>query len=94
MTAAGEAREHLGQAVLEVRRRGEHRGGDRDCWLVAVARQAGDDQRVLVRPDGSGVVAEGVVAGLAGAERPYAPAGVQLALQQTVGGGGCLTLVE
>ena len=64
--ATREAGEDLRQTVLEVRCRGEDRGGDRARRVVvAVAREAGGDQRVLVRPDRAGVVAERVVAGLA-----------------------------
>ena len=62
--------------------------------VVAVAREAGGDQRVVVRPDRSGVVAERVVAGLARAERADAPAGVELLVEQPLGGGGCLGVVE
>ncbi len=59
------AREDLGKTMLEVRRGGEHRGGDRDGLLtVAVAREPRDDQRVVMRPHGSGVVTERVVAAL------------------------------
>ncbi len=91
----GVAGEDLGQAVLEVRRRLENRGGDRARRLaVAVAREAGGDQRVLVGPDGPGVVAERVVAGLVGAEGAHAPAGVELLVEQPLGGRGRLVLVE
>ena len=91
VSATREAGEHLGQAVLEVRCRGEDRGGDRARRLVvSVAREAGGDQRVVVRPDRPGVVAERVVAGLARAEGADAPAGVELLVEQPLGGGGCL----
>ena len=63
---AREAGEHLGQAVLEVGSGGQDRARDRCRRLaVAVAGEARGDQRVVVGPDGSGVVAERVVAGLA-----------------------------
>ena len=65
--------------------------GDRARRLVvAVAGEAGGDQRVLVGPDGAGVVAERVVAGLARAEGPHAPAGVELLVEQPLGGRGRL----
>ena len=84
----GKAGEDLGQPMLEVRRGGEDRGGDRARRLVvSVAGEAGGDQRVVVRPDRPGVVAEWVVAGLARAEGPDAPAGVELLVEQPLGGG-------
>ena len=53
---------------------------------VAVARQAGGDQRVVVRPDGAGVVLERVVARLVGADGPHAPARVKLLVKQLPSG--------
>src|SRR3984885_915352 len=81
--------------MLEVRRRGEDRGGDRGRRLVvSVSSEAGGDQGVVVRPDRPGVVAQWVVAALAGAERADAPAGVELSVEEPLGGAGRLVVVE
>ena len=81
--------------MLEVRSRAQHRNGDGARRLaVAISRETGGDQRVLVGPDGARVVAERVVASLAGTESPHPPAGVELLVEQPLGGRGRLAVVQ
>ena len=81
--------------MLEVRRCGEDRGGDRARrFVVSVSSEAGGDQRVVVRPDRPCVVAEWVVAGLVRNKGPDAPAGIELVVEQSLRGRGRLAVVE
>ena len=72
-----EAAEQLRQAVvLESLGRFHHLADEPVRRVVeAVPLEAGRDERRVVRPDRAGVIADRVVAGLVGGERPDAPAG-------------------
>src|SRR5262249_22596948 len=75
---AGVAGERLGQPLVEELRGLQDRERDPGCLRVeSVAREPGGDQRVVVRPDGSEVIADRVVAAVALGHRAYAPAGKQ-----------------
>src|SRR5205823_12827568 len=74
-TVAGE---YFGKPVAEVSRRLECRVRDRRRFRAeAVAGEAGGDQGVVVRPDGSVVVADRVVAAFAFGHRADPPARVE-----------------
>jgi hypothetical protein len=79
------AAEGLGQAAVEELGGVEDAGGDAGGFvLVAVAAQPPGDERVVERPDGADVVADGVVAFLALGQGADAPAGVEAGSEQVL----------
>ena len=69
--------------------------GDESCFVLeAVAAQTPRDERVVERPDGAGVVADGVVAALASCERAHAPPGEEPVAAEVAHDGLGLRLVD
>src|SRR5581483_6866594 len=80
-----EAREYLGEPVVEVRGRLDHRV--EDALRVVAATGTGEpqgDEGVVVRPHGAVVVDEWVVSAFAGRHRAHAPAGPELLADERV----------
>src|SRR5215468_3648220 len=92
---AGVAGEGFRQAVIEELGCLEHRKRDLSGLCVeSVARKPGCNQRVVVGPNGSDVIADRVVAALAVGHRAHAPAREESCTREMAGDALCLVLVD